>query len=148
VTWTIVLDSGPLGFVTHPKPEAENLACALWLEKRLDEGCRIIVPAIVDYEVRRELIRAKKNASLRRLDAFCDAHDFLSITDAHLRHAAELWATIRQQGRPTAPDPAIDGDVILAVQVLSLNDPTAVVATTNPTHLSLFVTADLWQNIE
>lgn len=148
MTWTIVLDSGPLGFVTHPKPEAENLACALWLEKRLDEGCRIIVPAIVDYEVRRELIRAKKNASLRRLDAFCDAHDFLSITDAHLRHAAELWATIRQQGRPTAPDPAIDGDVILAVQVLSLNDPTAVVATTNPTHLSLFVTADLWQNIE
>jgi predicted nucleic acid-binding protein len=147
VIGTIVLDSGPLGFVTHPKPEAENLACALWLEERLEEGCRIVIPAIVDYEVRRELVRAQKTASIRRLDAFCASHYFLSITDAQLRRAAELWAQIRQQGRPTAPDPAIDGDVILAVQTLSLKDTSVVVATTNPAHLSLFVTADHWRNI-
>ena len=143
----IVLDSGPLSLATNPRTSPVNLSCKGWLEDRLNEGCRVIIPAIVDYEVRRELIRANKAAGVKRLDEFCGALEFLSLTDAHLRDAADLWAQIRQLGRPTASDPAIDGDVILAAQVLSLNTPSAVVATTNPAHISLFVAADLWQNI-
>jgi hypothetical protein len=63
-----------------------------------------------------------------------------------MRWAAELWAQARQGGYPTAPDPALDGDVILAAQALSLGVP-VVVATANVAHLSRFVPADVWQNI-
>jgi predicted nucleic acid-binding protein len=143
----IVLDAGPLALVTNPKPNPENLACAKWLQQRLDEGSRIIVPAIVCYEVRRELIRAGKTASLRRLDAFCDFHEYIELRDRDLRHAAELWADVRQRGKPTSIDSALDGDVILAAQAIGLDEPDIIVATTNVKHISLFVNAALWQDI-
>lgn len=63
-----------------------------------------------------------------------------------MRRAAELWAQARNTGQPTAPDPAIDADVILAAQSLSLGTP-LIVATGNPSHLGRFVRAELWSNI-
>ena len=56
---------------------------------------------------------------------------------------------MRNAGTPTAGVDALDGDVILAAQALSLGVATQdlVVATTNVAHLSLFVPADLWTNI-
>jgi len=63
-----------------------------------------------------------------------------------MRRAAELWALARGSGQPTASDHALDGDVILAAQALSLNTP-VVVATGNPSHLTRFVPAELWSNI-
>lgn len=63
-----------------------------------------------------------------------------------MRRAAELWAQARNTGHPTAPDPALDRDVILAAQALCLNTP-VVVATGNPAHLARFVPAELWSNI-
>jgi hypothetical protein len=53
----------------------------------------------------------------------------------------------RQLGQPTAGARELDADAILAAQALSLNDPGAIVATSNPAHLSRFVRCDLWQNI-
>ncbi len=64
-----------------------------------------------------------------------------------MRKAAELWAQARQSGRQTAADPALDGDVILAAQALTLGLPQVVIATTNVGHLGRFVPAELWQNI-
>ena len=72
--------------------------------------------------------------------------EYLPLTTAAMRLAAGLWAQARRGGYPTAPDPALDGDVILAAQALSLGVP-VIVATDNVAHLSRFVTADLWQNI-
>ena len=63
-----------------------------------------------------------------------------------MRMAAELWAQARSAGRPTAPDPALDADVILAAQARSLTTA-IVVATGNPAHLSRFVPAELWASI-
>ena len=63
-----------------------------------------------------------------------------------MRRAAELWAQARNTGQPTAPDPAIDADVILAAQSLSLGTP-LIVATGNPAHLARFLRAELWSNI-
>gem|GEM_PF-1988276 len=62
---TIVLDTGVLGLVTHPRVHGDFRS---WFEERLSGGARFCVPEISDYELRRELIRAGKAESVRRLD--------------------------------------------------------------------------------
>ncbi len=59
--------------------------------------------------------------------------------------AAGFWAEARRLGRPTADSKALDGDVILAAQAAQAN---AVIATENVGHLSLFVEAARWRDIE
>jgi hypothetical protein len=76
----------------------------------------VIVPEIADYEVRRELLWAKKMRGLARLDALVSHLEYLPLTTAAMREAADLWAQARQQGQPTASDKAIDADVILAAR--------------------------------
>jgi hypothetical protein len=73
----------------------------------------------------------------------------LPLTDAHLQQAARLWADLRQQDAVTADPHALDIDVILAAQVLSLGlkKDEFVVATTNLSHFERLVPAKLWQQI-
>ncbi len=144
---TVVLDSAPLGLLTAPPQRLDAQACTRWLAGLIAGGVRIVLPEIIDYELRRELLRAGKKASVRRLDALAQATEYLPITTAAMRRAAELWAQARQQGQPTAPDNTIDADMILAAQALTLGTPDVVIATTNISHLSLFVPAELWQAI-
>ncbi len=106
-----------------------------------------MVPEISDYEVRRELLRAGKIRGIERLDALIAQANYLPITTKAMRQAAAYWAAARQQGQPTAPDPALDSDVILAAQAATLNWTDVVVATTNVRHLSRFVQARLWSDI-
>ncbi len=144
----ILLDSGPLGFLTAPpSKKGEPAACKQWLASLLSAGVRVLVPEIADYELRRELLRAKKSKSVTRLDQLAAATGYLALTTVAMRKAAELWALARQQGQPTAPDPALDADVILAAQALTLAPANVVVATTNVGHLARFIPAELWQNI-
>jgi predicted nucleic acid-binding protein len=143
----VLLDAAPLGLLAAPPRKAAARDCAVWLAGLMNVGTRIIVPEITDYEVRRELIRAGKTRSVKRLDALALATEYLPITTAAMRRAAELWAQARQQGQPTAGDNTIDADMILAAQALMLGEPQVVVATTNVGHLSRFVPADDWQNI-
>lgn len=148
---TIVLDAGPLGLVTHPGGSEEADACRSWLlDAVLDGSTAVVVPEIADYEVRRELIRARRAAGIARLDALiARVHDieYLALTTPAMRQAATFWAEARRQGRPTAADPALDGDVILAAQAATLDRTGVVVATTNVRHLSRFVPAELWPDI-
>ncbi len=65
----VFLDTGPLGILTNPKGTPEALACQQWVRDLLAAKVRVVVPAIADHELRRELIRAGKIAGLRRLDA-------------------------------------------------------------------------------
>jgi predicted nucleic acid-binding protein len=106
----------------------------------------VIVPEITDYELRRELIRIQSHSALANLDAFGAQLEYVALTTDAMRLAAELWAQARSTGQPTAPDPALDCDVILAAQALSLNTP-VIVATGNPGHLTRFVRAELWSAI-
>lgn len=108
----------------------------------------MILPEIIDYEVRRELLRMSRIKSLRRLDRLHHKLRFLPIQSVAMKIAAELWATARQSGYPTASDPALDIDVILAAQALALNSSEVVVATSNVTHLSKFVNAAEWSDIQ
>src|SRR3954453_21462256 len=109
----VFLDTGPLGILTHPKGTPRALACQQWVRGLRAAKARVVVPAIADYELRRELIHAGKIAGLRRLDAVRLGLEFDPITQAALDRAAELWAISRTTGMPTARDEALDGDCIL-----------------------------------
>lgn len=148
---TIVLDTGPLGLVTSPKRTPETRAAARWLLDLMNAGHRIVVPAIADYEVRRELERLGRARSLMLLDAFNAAQPnrYLPLTDEALRLAAKLWAQARNAGTPTADPRELDCDVLIAAQALALGIPESelVVATVNVGHLSRFVSAVRWPDI-
>ena len=143
----MLLDAGPLGLVTNPRRSLQSVACAQWLQALAARGGRVIVPEIADYEVRRELLRANKREGLARLDALVGLLEYLPLTTAAMRQAALFWAQARQQGQPTADDKALDGDVILAAQAITLGVMDIVIATTNVGHLSRFAPAALWPDI-
>jgi predicted nucleic acid-binding protein len=117
------------------------------LQDKLARGVRVVIPEIADYELRRELIRAGKSKGLARLDALGSTLEYLAITTAAMRKAAEFWAQARQHGMPTAGDKTIDGDMILAGQAATLGAADYVIATTNVGHLSSIVPAEQWENI-
>lgn len=147
----VVLDSGPLGLLSNPSDAEAPSQCRQWMIDLIEEGNRAVVAEIADYEVRRELLRAGKDLGLERLDTLIGALGLEPITTTTMRRAARLWAEARRDGRPTAPDPALDGDVILAAQAIGLtdidDDVVVVVATTNPKHLSRFVPSRPWDEV-
>jgi predicted nucleic acid-binding protein len=148
----IVFDSGVLGMVTNPnKKTPEARAAAGWAVSLMAAGHRVVVPAIADYEVRRELVRSGSTRGELALDAWNHAEPgrFLDLTNRDLRRACRLWAQARNAGTPTAEPKELDGDVLISAQALHLGLPRSdfMVATTNVGHLSLFVPADLWTNI-
>lgn len=145
----VVLDAGPLGGLSNPKQSEEMRRCWQWLEGLVARKVRVVVPEIVDFEVRRELIRARRKKGILRLDILIDELEYLPITTAHMRKAAELWADLRNRGMPTADDKALDADVILAAQALLAADveDDLTVATTNPAHLARLLDARPWDEI-
>jgi len=152
----VFLDSSPLGLITKRLYHSqEAMACAEWARNLNASGVSIYVPEIADYEVRRELVRAKNMAAVARLDLFNRhvADRYLSLNTQAMRRAADLWASLRNSGIPTASPEAIDGDVILAAQVLNFCDEQGVtpgdirVASANVRHLSRMVNAEPWAQI-
>jgi predicted nucleic acid-binding protein len=146
----ILLDSAIVGMVTNPKATPTNLSCRYWLESLQNKGYILILPEIVDYEIRRELIRAGKIKGIRKLDKLKETIRYLPINTDIMLKAAELWAEARNRGQPTAPSQALDGDVILAAQAILIQETgnDVIVATTNVKHLSQFVDAREWQLIQ
>lgn len=151
MTKIVLLDSGPLGMVTTPKATSPIYQeCKIWFNSLQGKGYTIILPEIADYEVRRELIRANKLRGIERLDELKAIVTYLPITTSVMLKAAELWAQARRTGRPTADSKALDGDVILAAQAMSImgENMEVVIATTNVGHLSQFVDAREWRLIQ
>lgn len=141
-----MLDAGPLGKITHPR---RNVEAKRWVVRLADSGTIVSIPEISDYEVRRELLRAGKIASVAPLDALKETLHYVPLTTACMLRAAEFWAEARREGRPTADPQALDVDVILAAQATTAagEDDEVVIATTNVGHLSRFVAAQDWQEI-
>ena len=147
----LFLARGPLWLLSNPTSTGLNRQAREWAETHLTAGDRFIVPEIVDYEIRRELLRANKQHGLARLDVLATNFGYLPLTTAMMRDAASLWSQACSVGLPTAHDQSLDVDVILAAQ--ARNAPTAdlaetvVVATTNTAHLSRYVDARQWTDI-
>ena len=146
MTRTVLLGAGPLGLATNPNRSPSNLACTRWLQELINGGARVLIPEIADYEVRRELLRAKKDRGVDKLDALASSLGYLPLTTAAVRKAAECWAEARQQGRQTASDQSLDADVLLASQALTVEGD-VVIATTNVGHLTRFSAAEEWHKI-
>lgn len=147
----IVLDSAPLGLLTQRAGHPQGDACRAWLQSHSDAGAIVVVAEIIDYELRRELLRLGRLKSVQRLDLFNTRPTvrYLPLDTPAIRLAAELWAKVRQQGLPTADRHALDADVILVAQTVNAGFPPAdvVVATTNVNHLSRFLPSALWTDI-
>ncbi len=148
----IVLDAYPLGNAAVPPaspgaPPTSSQECRQWMIDCERAGSVLLVPAIAYYEE----VRETKQRQAARLQQFCfDPARFIPLTTAHLTDAAELWGQVRRSGQPTSGRHALDGDVLLAAQVLSLGlSPTQyIVATRNVQHLIRFgLPAEEWQNI-
>jgi predicted nucleic acid-binding protein len=138
----IMLDTSPLGRIAHPEPNPEAVS---WLQHVLDEGGLVFLPEIADYELRRNFLLEGMAASIRRLDQLKNTLLYVPLSTVIMRKAAEFWAMVGQRGRATAPFDALDGDVILAAQA---HEEGVLVATENVSHLSLFVEAKHWREIE
>ena len=136
--------------ITNPKSSSENEACKDWLAGLISKGVGVVIPEIADYEVRRELLRARKDRGPARLDAVKGMLSYAPITTRVMLKAAEFWATSRSIGRKSANDDSLDADMILAAQAWELHrgDDETVIATTNVRHLEFFSSARLWRDIQ
>lgn len=145
----ILLDSYPLSLASAPARNSDAVAFRDWTEECLAAGHEIYVPEVIDYELRRELLRAGKTNSIKNLDGLKSIFLFLPITSTAMTLAATLWAQSRQGGLATGDPKKLDIDVILAAQALALGIPDSdfVVATSNVAHISRFVPAALWTDI-
>lgn len=133
--------------VVHPSNEDDRGSCKQWLRDLLSRGADVYIPEIVDYELRRSLLRVDSKNSVAHLEQLESALNYVRISTASMRLAAKLWAEARRTGYPTAPDPALDGDMILAAQTQLVGKSEAIIATTNVKHLKLFAHAELWTDI-
>lgn len=149
----IVLDTFPTSSAAKRPGNIPSLSdqCHQWVDDCENAGHTILVPAICNYEALRELEQRQAESQMERLKDFCLLSTrFMPLTTRHLEMAAQLWGQARRGGRSTASYDALDADVILAAQALSLGLPTVdfIVATTNVRHLSWFVPCDEWTNIK
>ncbi len=144
-----MLDSGPLGRLAHPRAE-QNEEVREWLASLVSVEVTAVLPEIVDYEHRRKMLHIGSASSVRYQDELKENIAYAPLTTQVMLRAAQLWADARKRGLPTAPEDRLDVDVILAAQALDFaeNGDQVVVATTNPRHLSRFVDARDWREIE
>lgn len=149
MSMVILLDAGPLGLITNPRASQETRECNQWLELLALKEIQVKIPEIADFEVRRELLRADKFKGIDRLNDLQRYLDYVPLTTQTMLKAAQFWAQVRKQGKPTADDKALDGDVILAAQAILIQDEghEVIIATTNVDHLSRLAQAKTWRDI-
>jgi hypothetical protein len=151
MTRLVLLDAGPLGLAVSPPGVTLVDRCRAWLRTLEVAGVEVGIPAVADYEVRRELIRIGATAKLRNLDLLHSRVSFLDVTADAWHRAAELWAIVRRLGKPTAGSGDLDADAILAGVVDTIGQPGDIVtiATMNLRHLVRFpgIDAQLWKTI-
>lgn len=150
----ILLDSGILGQLTSPNLDWDTDPLKKWFDISLIRT-NVVSSKICDYEIRRGLLLAQKQGltaeGLSLLDDLCKFVEFLPVTETILDLAADIWATARMAGQPTAGDRNLDADMIICAtwQDLATRYPgqEVVIATTNVRHLSRFATAVRWENL-
>ena len=137
MTTVVLIDSGPLGKITHPKIDP---AVKEWLQFIQANKIALRVAEISDYELRRNLLLEGLGKSINRLAKFRQTKRFIPITSEMMVEAAELWAWTRRQGQPTTSNERLDGDVILVAQAIFQKEyfDEVIIVTENPKHICRF----------
>lgn len=153
----IFLDSGVLGVLSSSRKTATVTQCKQWFYQLLARGTYVVSSELCDYEVRRSLLLNQlrnpvASQSLHNLDELLTLIEFLPMTSPVIKKSAQLWAETRFQGLATADADNIDVDVIIGAtcQLLQQEYPgqRLIVATTNVKHLSRFIEATNWHEIQ
>jgi hypothetical protein len=150
----IFIDSSVLGQLCNPNSTDYLARLDNWFERSLTR-CTVVSSMICDYEVRRGLLLTKKQglmaSGIPLLDDLHRLSDFLPVDRIVWNLAADIWATARASGKPTAGDRNLDADMIICAtwQDLATRYPgqEVVIATTNVRHLSRFTNAVKWEDI-
>ena len=91
----ILLDTGIVGMITNPKASSSEVQGGKqWFKRFLEQGEIFLLPEIVDYEVRRELLRANKYQGLQRLDELKVTLGYLCLNTEVMLLAAQFWADV------------------------------------------------------
>ena len=139
---SVMLDSGPLNRLTHPR---KNRDIEAWAEALLQYGVKLIIPEIIDYETRRSLLWRDLQESLNRLDELKRVLTYAALDTPTMLLAASYWAMVRKKHLQTAGAKELDIDVILAAQAVQAG---AIVATEDIGHMPRFpITVRLWKDI-
>lgn len=85
----ILLDSGPLGEITHPESEKRR-SIREWVFGLLDADIYPRLPEIIDYKHRRALLRRDASRQIERLNALKLVLGYEPITTEVMLTAAEL----------------------------------------------------------
>ena len=101
-----LLDTNIVTAILRKEPVA--LAC---LEARFRANDRVLVSAVVQYEIRRGFLARGAVRQLAEFEAWLQHWIWLDVERSHWEAAAELWAKCRKAGIA-----ASDTDLILAVQ--------------------------------
>ena len=86
----ILLNSYPLSLASAPARVAVATAVTNWTVACLAAGHKIYIPEVIDYELRRELLRAGKAGSVKKLDGLKALLRFLPISSPAMLLAADL----------------------------------------------------------
>ncbi len=147
----IFMDSSPLSLMSQPGMNPNALQIAIWKQDLQSAGHSFYIPEVIDYEVRRELVRAGKTQGITNLDLLKLTATYVPINSQAMLLAADLWARARNAGQSTGDPKKLDIDVILAAQTLTVAAMSGlpltdfVIVTSNVAHLSRFgVEAKEW----
>jgi toxin FitB len=147
----LLLDSHPLSLISNPVNKKENLDCKSRIKSLVGNGILVVVPEIIDYELRRTLIQGKKASGLEHLDKVGSMGlIYAPITTEVMLKASQLWAWARNTNQSTAHENKIDIDVILAAQAIILAEETketTIIATSNVKDIERYTPAKKWQEI-
>lgn len=149
----VLLDSKPLGMVTHPGTSDETDECNEWLEGLLERKVKVRVPEIIDYELRRTYVHRDKQNSIALLDNLASNIGYLRLNTETFLLASALWGKARKDGEGTAPPERLDIDCILAAQShqASASGEDVRIATVDVSDLSRYdtdlVKAVFWRDI-
>lgn len=147
----VLLDSYPLSLISNPAGKAEHLACRNWAKQLVSSNIVVVLPEIIDYELRRTLVLGKKLAGIQALDSLSSMGiAYYPLSTEIMVKAAQLWAWARQTGQKTAHDKKIDIDVILASQAITLASQYGdyvVIATVDTDDINRYTPAKVWQEI-
>jgi predicted nucleic acid-binding protein len=151
----IIVDSGILGQLARPTLGQDSQFLKRWFDRTLIRA-NVCSSKICDYEIRRGLLLAQKQGlvaeGLTILDRLHQIIEFLPVDETILNIAADIWATARMGGQPTAGDRNLDADMIICAtwKYLKTYHPgqEVIIATTNIRHLSLFANAVTWEDLD